>query len=197
MHVRAFDVRLQRAGCAAAAGECLLWVGDWYSADDRIVPERIVAVFPELWVKQDRSRKEYTTLFPKALRALIRHALAKQVVVAHETVQKLGLSLFEPAFKAVQVALLEPVIAKGEAVLEERKHAELDRVEGRIEIETWKQDVNAVRTSVYAELITLATKLGHKRAWADAFFPAATTRSTSDGDVDDEVEVDELAAEAE
>jgi hypothetical protein len=81
------------------------------------------------------------TLFPGALTELIRHALAKQVVVARETVEKLGSSLFEPAFRAVQVTLLGPVIAKGESVLDERKAAELDRVEGRLEIYRITDDI--------------------------------------------------------
>jgi hypothetical protein len=129
-------------------------------------------------VRQDRTRKEYTTLFPGALTGLIRHALAKQIIAGREFITRLGLSVFETVFRDTQVGLLEPKIAKGEAVLEERKNAEFDRVEGRIDIETWKEEVNAVRMSVYAELLKLAAKTKRKRSWVESFFPSTSARST-------------------
>lgn len=141
-------------------------------------------------VRQDRSRKEYQTLFPGALTALIRHALVKQIGAANEVIQKLGLSLFEPAFREAQVALIKPMIEKGEAVLDERKDAELGRVEGRLEIDAWKEEVNAVRMSVYAQLLTLAAKNKHKRSWAESFFPKASARSSRDETGVDDVEVE-------
>jgi hypothetical protein len=143
-------------------------------------------------VRQDRGRKEYTTLFPGALTALIRHALANQIIAAREFIQRLGLSLFEPSFRDAQVAMLEPKIAKGEAVLEERRDAEIDRVEGRIEIETWKEEANAVRMSVYAGLLEIAAKTKRKRSWAETFFPTTSARSTRD---DGEAEGDEVEIE--
>ncbi|MFO7563054.1 MAG: hypothetical protein R6X02_10465 [Enhygromyxa sp.] len=133
-------------------------------------------------VRQDRSRKEYKTLFPAALTGLIRHALARQVVVAHEFVERLGLSLFDAEFRKAQVTLLDPQIARGEAVLVERKEAELGRVEARIEIETWKEEVNAVRMSVYAQLLTIAAKHKRKRAWAETFFPKNSNRGARGAD---------------
>jgi hypothetical protein len=138
-------------------------------------------------VRQDRSRKEYQTLFPGALTALIRHALAKQIAAALAVIQKLGLSLFEPAFREAQVAVIKPLIDKGEAVLDERKDAELGRVEGRLEIETWKEEANAVRMSVYAQLLTVASGTKRKRSWAEGFFPTTSARSSRDDADADEV----------
>lgn len=146
-------------------------------------------------VRQDRGRKEYQTLFPGALTAHIRHALARQVEVTRDTLQTLGLSLFDASFRAAQEALLEPRLEQGEVVLAERKDAQLGRAEGRLDIEGWKEEVNAVRLSVYSELLALAVSTRRKRSWAESFFPKASARSsrgTSDvADTDEQPAVED------
>jgi hypothetical protein len=149
-------------------------------------------------VRQDRSQREYTTAFPGALTGLIRHALAKQIVAARELVERLGLSVYAADFRDAQVALITPMITKGEVVIDERRDAELGRVEGRIELETWKEDANAVRMSVYAQLLGIASKSKRKRSWAESFFPASTSRSKSDDSDEldgDEIERDDVESE--
>jgi hypothetical protein len=139
-------------------------------------------------VRQDRSRKEYQALFAGTLYEVIRHALAKQITIARGLVETLQLSLFTPEFRDAQAAVLQGPIGKGEAVIEERKQAELARAEGRLAIEAWKDEVNAVRSSVYAELLKLAAKTKRKRAWAESFFPRTSSRSA--GEASDELEVE-------
>lgn len=129
--------------------------------------------------RQDRSAKHYRSLFPNALAAHIRHALARQVEVTRETRAQLQLSLYEQEFRAEQEALLDPALEAGEGALEERKSAEFARVEGRMAVDAWKEEVNAVRLSVYAQLLTLAAKARRKRSWANSFFPTPPRRSSA------------------
>jgi hypothetical protein len=40
------------------------------------------------------------------------------------------------------------------------------------DVEEWKEGVNALRLTTYAELLKIAAEKGYGRAWADSFFPA-------------------------
>jgi hypothetical protein len=38
-------------------------------------------------------------------------------------------------------------------------------------VDEWKEGVNALRLTTYAELLKVAAEKGYSRAWADSFFP--------------------------
>lgn len=121
-------------------------------------------------VKQDRKRPEFTTLFSTHIGNVVRHGLRRQLDIAEQLRAKLSLSIYPDALRDEQQALLEPLVAKGRAALEDQHKAELSRVAGRLDARAWKDEANAVRLSVYGELLTMASKAGRKKEWAEAFF---------------------------
>ncbi|HWN68734.1 MAG TPA: hypothetical protein VNM90_13950 [Haliangium sp.] len=135
-------------------------------------------------VKQNRKRPEFTALFSTHIGAVVRHALKRQVEVARDLLDKLGLPHYPEEFRSAQIHALQPLIARGAQVLEEQRQAELARVGGRIDVRTWKEEANAVRLSVYASLLALAAKNGRGKPWAEVFFKqkSAAGESEDDGD---------------
>ena len=121
-------------------------------------------------VKQNRKRVEFTSLFSTHIGAVVRHALKRQVEVARDLLDKLLLSHYPEEFRSAQILALQPLIARGAEVIEEQRQAELARVNGRIELRTWKEESNAVRLSVYASLLALAAQTGRGKQWAEVFF---------------------------
>lgn len=138
-------------------------------------------------VKQNRQAPAFTNLFSTHIGAVVRHALKRQIEVARDLVDKLSLSLYTPEFRAAQVAVLEPLITHGTAVIEEQRQAELARVGGRIDVRTWKEEANAVRLSIYAALLALAAQNGRGKGWAEVFFKqkSAASPRVEDDDADD------------
>jgi len=121
-------------------------------------------------VQQDRSNPQFKTLFATHIGDVVRHALKRQLEVARAILEKLGLSLYDDAFRDEQKATLEPHVTHGEAVVEAQRKAEIARTDARIEIRAWKEDANAVRLSVYGELVRMAGKTKRKKDWAETFF---------------------------
>jgi hypothetical protein len=146
-------------------------------------------------VKQNRQAPAFTNLFSSHIGAVVRHALKRQIEVARDLVDKLSLSLYTPEFRAAQVAVLEPLITRGTAVIEEQRQAELARVGGRIDVRTWKEEANAVRLSIYAALLALAAQDGRGKGWVEVFFKQKSAASPRDEDDDAPVDDDELPDE--
>jgi hypothetical protein len=121
-------------------------------------------------VSQNRKRAEFTTLFKTHIGNVVRYALKRQLEVADELVTKLALAIYPVSFRDEQKSVLAPVIDKGKAVLADQTKAELGRVEGRIAVRAWKEDVNGVRLSVQGQLTTLAGKTGRGKDWVETFF---------------------------
>jgi hypothetical protein len=144
---------------------------------DSAIDDVIRSVFSAVlaFVKQNRKRQEFTTLFSSHIGDVVRHALRKQLDVAAEIVEKLKLKLYTDELRAPHVKALSAVIKRGKAVLEEVRKAEIARVEGRIDIREWKDEVNAIRLTVYGQLLILAAKNGRGKAWAEGFFPRTST----------------------
>jgi hypothetical protein len=137
-------------------------------------------------VGQNRKRVEFTTLFSTHIGAVVRHALKRQVEVARDLLDKLLLPHYPEEFRTAQVAALRPLITRGAQVLEEQRQAELARVNGRIDLRTWKEEANAVRLSVYAALLALAAQTGRGKQWPEVFFkPPSGTRNSADDDNED------------
>lgn len=125
-------------------------------------------------VEQDRSRQEFTTLFPSHIGEMVRHALRKQLEVAKDLAAKLALKIYPEDLRTSQTKALNSAVKRGNAVIDEIAKAEFGRVEGRIDIRTWKDEVNAARLTVYGQLLGIAAKNGRGKAWAEGFFPRAS-----------------------
>ncbi|MSQ82621.1 MAG: hypothetical protein EXR77_06840 [Myxococcales bacterium] len=54
--------------------------------------------------------------------------------------------------------------------MQARDNGDVDRVRHRRTATDWKQEANAVRLSVYAELLKLDSVNGYGKAFAEAFF---------------------------
>lgn len=134
-------------------------------------------------VQQNRKRQEFTTLFSTHIGEYVRHALRKQLDVAKDLTGKLALKLYPDDLRTTQTKRLNATVKRGAAALEDTRKAELQRVEGRLDIATWKDEANAVRLSVYGQLLALAAKNGRGKTWAEGFFPRLTATA---GDEEDE-----------
>ena len=135
-------------------------------------------------VGQNRKLPAFTTLFSTHIGEVVRHALGRQVEIARDLLDKLSLSHYPEEFRAQQTAALQPLVARGAAIIEERRQTELARTAGRIDVQAWKDEANAVRLSIYALLLSLAAQTGRSKAWAEVFFQQKSARGT--GDTDDE-----------
>jgi hypothetical protein len=56
--------------------------------------------------------------------------------------------------------------------LDARNKAKADRTTGGNDVDEWKEGVNALLLTTYAELLKIAADKGYSRAWADSFFPS-------------------------
>lgn len=146
-------------------------------------------------VGQDRKRPEFTTLFSSHIGDVVRHALKRQVEVTVALVDKLTLKLFPADLQTAQTTSLNSLVALGKIVLEEVRQAALTRVEGRIDIQEWKEEANAARLTVYGQLLALAAKTGRKKAWAEGFFRAAAAGIEAEATAEDEAPEPAPAAE--
>lgn len=131
-------------------------------------------------VNQNRKRPEFTTLFPSHIGDIVRHALRKQIDVAVDMIDKLALKIYPDDLRMAQTKLLQAVVKRGKAVLDEVRKAETGRVDARLDIQTWKDECNAARLTVYGQLIALSAKNGRGKAWAEGFFPRATAAEAQD-----------------
>jgi hypothetical protein len=147
-------------------------------------------------VGQNRKMPAFTALFTTHIGEVVRHALGRQVEIARDLLDKLSLPHYTPEFRAAQAAALEPLIARGAAVLEEQRAATLARAAGRLDVRAWKDEANAVRLSVYASLLAIAAQTGRNKAWAEAFFPSKNTAPADGADKDEPVDEGEAPAGA-
>jgi hypothetical protein len=58
------------------------------------------------------------------------------------------------------------------AALDARSKVKAERGIAANDVDEWKEGVNALRLTTYAELLKIAAEKGYGRAWADAFFPS-------------------------
>lgn len=123
---------------------------------------------------QDRKAPGFVALFKEHIGAVVRHALAKQIEVGQTLLDRLGLSVVAEEVRALGPTL-EATLTKGRSVLEERRGALLGRAQARITIDEWKDESNALRLAVHAQLTELAAKQRLGRDWPEAFFPSASS----------------------
>lgn len=139
-------------------------------------------------VGQNRQHPAFTNLFSTHIGAVVRHALKRQVEVARDLLDKLSLPIYTPEFRDAQTSTLQPLVNRGAEVIEAQRQAELARTAGRLDVRAWKEEVNAVRLSVYASLLAMAAQNGRGKAWPDTFFlnrGTSPARGGSDGPPDD------------
>jgi hypothetical protein len=132
--------------------------------------------------RQDHTAPAYVTLFPDGLSWLLRHGLEQQVALAAGIVDRLGLRLYDEAFRAAHVPALEAAIAAGREALEARRRAETRRESARLEVQAWKEEANALRLGVFSELLAVAARERRGRAWAEAFFMPVAGRRRAAGE---------------
>jgi hypothetical protein len=121
----------------------------------------------------DRRSVAFRRFFPTAVNAFVRGALRKQceqtlnVLVPH--IEALGaegrLAPFAARLRDAAQSALEAVDA--------RTKVKADRQRSAIDVEEWKEGVNRLRTTLYAELLKRAADRGlPARDYADAYFRA-------------------------
>lgn len=145
-------------------------------------------------VGQNRKRAEFTTLFSSHIGDIIRHALRKQIDVALDLVDKLALKLYPDDLRTTQTKALNAAVKRGKEILDEVRKAETARVEGRLDVRAWKEEANALRLSVYGQLLTLAARSNRGKPWAEGFFPR-TAAPAEDADEGTDAPEPEVAAE--
>ena len=171
------DMTTRRAGVQASA-RCS--VRD-ISLDGVIRDVQSASLFA---VRQDRSAPSYKALFKGSISQIVRHALKRQIEVGQRLLENLGLSVVPDEVRKNAPALTT-ALDQGRAVLVERRAAEVGRAEARITITEWKEESNALRLTVYSQLLELAAKQRLGRDWPEAFFPGEPTKSKVEPPVDD------------
>jgi hypothetical protein len=131
-------------------------------------------------VQQNRKRQEFTTLFSTHIGDVVRHALRKQIDVAKDLADKLALKIYPDELRTTQTKKLKTSIKRGNGALDDVRKAEMQRVEGRLEIGAWKDEANAARLTVYGQLLALAAKNGRGKAWAEGFYPRAVAAAADE-----------------
>lgn len=126
----------------------------------------------------DRKSPSFRRFFSVAPSQFIRQPLRKQ---CETTLNVVVAELEKLEKKHALRSYLSPLssLAKGAvAALDARNKAKGDRTMSSNDVDEWKEGVNALRLTTYAELLKIAAENGYPRSWADSFFP-----SDSGGDV--------------
>ncbi len=118
----------------------------------------------------DRKSAAFKRFFPIPASELIRIALRKQCERTRDVViAQLG--------KVDKTSLLRPYLPQFEAAvsstfaaLDVRATARGARGSASYATDEWKEGVNSLRLTTYAELLRIAAEKGYPRAWAETFF---------------------------
>jgi hypothetical protein len=68
------------------------------------------------------------------------------------------------------------------AALNARSAAKGARQTTANDVDEWKEGVNALRTTTYAELLKIATEKGYPKSWVESFFRSASSGSDAEGE---------------
>ena len=128
-------------------------------------------------VTQDRKAPFFVLLFPDHISNLVRHAIERQVAVVEGVVGKLASSLVPEAYRARWLGRLTAAVEVGKAALIGRREAAFARSETRLTVQGWKEEANALRLSVWTELVKLGPNTREAKDWAEQFFLRKATRS--------------------
>ena len=133
-------------------------------------------------VTQDRKAPFFVLLFPEHIGHLVRHALEKQVAVVEGIVGKLASSLVPETFRTRWKDRLTAAIDVGRAALGKRREAAFTRTEARLTVREWKDEANALRLSVWAELLKIAAAERTGKGWPEQFFLPRANRPRAEAD---------------
>jgi hypothetical protein len=132
----------------------------------------------------DRKGPFFRRFFPVAPSEFVRRPLRKQAEhTIHVMVVELGKLDKKHALRPF-AASLEKLAKAALSALDARTQSKGDRGIAGHDVDEWKEGVNALRLSTYAELLKIAADVGRSRAWADAFFrsdSAVSAAATDDG----------------
>ncbi len=137
----------------------------------------------------DRKGPFFRRFFTVAPSSFVRQPLRKQCeLTLHVVVAELG--KLDPKHSLKPFASSLAAFAnQALAALETRTKAKAERAVVGNDIDEWKEGVNTLRASTYAELLKIAAEKGYGKAWAEAFF-----RSESAADSASDAEADAPAA---
>jgi len=119
---------------------------------------------------QNRESPLFRRLFPSAPYQIASQGLRKQ---AEFTQASLVPELRKQGEASPLKAVAEPLAAASQGALEAltaRAKAMADRGIASHDLEEWKEGVNRLRLTLYAELLRRAAEKGYGRDWADTFF---------------------------
>jgi hypothetical protein len=128
---------------------------------------------------QDRKSTLFRRIFPVAPSELIRWGFLEQL---NQTRNVILPELTKLPATAKARAFLEPLTAlatAGTEALQRRLEVWGAKSSVRLDVEEWKRGANALRTTVYAELLKLGAANGYTRAWADSFFRTGSSEETT------------------
>jgi hypothetical protein len=120
----------------------------------------------------DRKGTFFRRFFSVAPSQFVRQSLRKQCERTLH-VMLVELEKLEPKHPLrVHAAPLEGFAKAALAALDARSKVKAERGIAANDVDEWKEGVNALRLTTYAELLKIAAEKGYGRAWADAFFPS-------------------------
>ena len=133
---------------------------------------------------QDRKSTFFRRFFPVAPSQFIRQGLRKQCERTRDGIlQEIGklettspLKTFEAPLKLAMTRALE--------ALDGRAGVKAARASVTHDLDEWKESVNQLRLTTYADLLKLAAEKGHGRGWADTFFRIDARGSAAHEDVE-------------
>lgn len=131
----------------------------------------------------DRSSKAFRRFFAVAPSQFIRRALRKQ---AEDTLNVLLGELGKLDSGSPLKAYAQPLAELANAAvlsLDARNKAKADRTLANNDVEEWKEGVNVLRLTTYAELVKLGAQKGYARSWADTFFQSEDSSAPDGADV--------------
>ncbi len=135
--------------------------------------------------KMDRKSTLFRRFFPTAPSEFVRGNLRKQCEATRDRIlAELG-KLDAASPLRTHDAPLRAAMEATLAAIDARAKARADRASVASDVTDWKDGINKLRTSTYAQLLKLSTESSHTKAWVEAFFP------TTSGDDPEESLVDQ------
>jgi len=119
----------------------------------------------------DRASPFFRRFFPIAPSVLVRQPLRKQCEYTQNVVVE-ELSKLEGKAQGLKAFArpLETTAKAALAALDARSKAKAERAITHNDVDEWKEGINTLRLSTYAELLKIAIAEGYPRSWADNFF---------------------------
>lgn len=120
-------------------------------------------------VKKNRKDERYTKLIKVNESVFVRYNFSakKEEVMRMKSVLKQ--TIYDDAFRDRVLVILDRILSEVEGAMAAELDAEEKRAQHRVDVKKWKDQANAVRLHVYAELIQIGGD--DAKSWARGFFP--------------------------